>query len=105
MFICRLMMTEAYTTIPNTMRYYGRVENGKIIRYGAQMPFNFQLILHTGATSKATDYKRTVENWLNAMPKGNRIHANWVVCFEINFKSMKKKLSEDTHFAIADRQS
>lgn len=85
------MMTEAYTTIPNTMRYYGQIKNGKIIRYGAQMPFNFQLILHTGATSKAIDYKRTVEIWLNAMPNGDKIHANWVVCFGTSFKSMKKE--------------
>lgn len=83
------MMTEAYTSIRNTMPYYGGVENGKIVRYGAQIPFNFQLITNTNASSKASDYKRTIESWLNAMPKGDKIHANWVVSFEINFKSVK----------------
>lgn len=27
-------MTEAYSSIPNVQRYYGRVENGQIVEYG-----------------------------------------------------------------------
>lgn len=81
-------MTESYTTLPNTIRYYGQVETEKIVRYGGQIPFNFQLIMNTNTSSKASDYKTIIEIWLNAMPKGDKIHANWVVCFEIMSNSV-----------------
>lgn len=73
-------MTEAYSSLPNNLRYYGRVENGEIVEYGSQIPFNFDLITGTGRWSKASEFKQHIEAWINGMPKGKGIHANWVVC-------------------------
>lgn len=41
-------MTEAYSTIQNVQRYYGRVENGKIVEYGMQLraSVNFVQLAH-----------------------------------------------------------
>lgn len=75
-------MTEAYTSLPNTLKYYGKVGNGTILKYGSQVPFNFELISYTNFSSKASDYETNIENWLNGMPQGRGIHANWVVSFE-----------------------
>lgn len=72
-------MTEAYTSLPNTLRFYGKVENGVITQKGSQIPFNFELISKTSMGSTSTDFKTNIENWLNGMPKGQGIHANWVV--------------------------
>lgn len=72
-------MTEAYTSLPNTLRFYGKVENGKITQYGSQIPFNFELISKTSKLSTAVDFKTNIENWINGMPKGKGIEANWVV--------------------------
>lgn len=72
-------MTEAYTSLQNTLRFYGKVENGKITQYGSQIPFNFELISKTSKTSTAVDFKTNIDNWLNGMPKGKGIEANWVV--------------------------
>lgn len=74
-------MSEVYTKLPNMLRYYGKVENGKITKYGTQVPFNFEFILKLGFGSKASDYKTVIESWLNGMPKGTGIRANWVVSF------------------------
>lgn len=72
-------MTEAYTTLPNTLRFYGKVENGEITEYGSQIPFNFELISKTGKASTSQEYLKHINDWINAMPKGNGIQANWVV--------------------------
>lgn len=72
-------MSEAYTTLPNTLRFYGKVENSEITVYGAHIPFNFELISKTNMGTTAYEYKAHIENWLNGMPKGKKIHANWVV--------------------------
>lgn len=74
-------MTEAYTSLPNTLKYYGKVENGKILKYGSQVPFNFELISNTNFASEAGDFKTNIDNWLNGMPQGTGIQANWVVSF------------------------
>lgn len=75
-------MTEAYTSLKNTLRFYGKVENGVVMQYGSQIPFNFELISKTTAASTSADFKTHIEGWLNGMPKGNGIHANWVVSWE-----------------------
>lgn len=72
-------MTEAYTSLENNLRYYGVVENGEIVRYGSQIPFNFDLLTRTNKWTKASEYKEHIEDWINGMPKGKGIHANWVV--------------------------
>lgn len=74
-------MTEAYASLPNTLRYYGNVENGKLTKYGSQIPFNFELISKTNFSSKASDFKTNIENWLKGMPKAKEVQANWVVRF------------------------
>lgn len=76
---CSILMSEAYTNLPNTLRFYGKVENNKITQYGAQIPFNFELISKTSKTSTAFDFKANIENWINGMPKGKGIEANWAV--------------------------
>lgn len=68
----RIMMTEAYSTLENIQRYYG---DG--IRNGSQIPFNFHLLTQTYKDSKATVYKRLIDEWLKNMPKD--VEANWVV--------------------------
>lgn len=70
----RILMTEAYTALENTTRFYG---DGK--RLGAHIPFNFELISNINIQSKAGDIKKNIDNWLNAMPKGPQFKPNWVV--------------------------
>lgn len=77
-FFCgrRIIMTEAYTSLPNTLLFYGNATTN-----GSQIPFNFELISYTNISSKAPDYVKNINNWLNGMPKGKNARANWVVCF------------------------
>lgn len=83
--IHRMLMTEAYTSFENNLRYYGRVVNGEIVEYGSHLPFNFDLISRTNRYTKADVYKEKIEAWLNAMPKAEKIHANWLVSFSTQF--------------------
>lgn len=64
----KIMMTEAYTTLENTTRYY---------QYGSQVPFNFKLITDVNHTSNASDFKRVIEAWVAQTPKNGS--ANWVL--------------------------
>jgi len=66
------MITEAYTSMENTMRYYGNETN-----LGAHMPFNFGLIDRLNDNSNATQFNDAINNWLDNMPDGKC--ANWVV--------------------------
>lgn len=73
-------MSEAYSSLPKTLRYYGKTNNnGVVTQYGAQIPFNFQLLSNTDRNTKATVFKQYITDWLNNMPHGARLHANWVV--------------------------
>lgn len=79
------MMTEAYTSLENEIRFY---TDGT--REGSQIPFNFELISFINKSSTANDYKFRINSWLALMPSGYQ--ANWVVCtvllitvFYINF--------------------
>jgi len=62
------MMTEAYTSLENTTKYYN---------YGSHIPFNFNFIMNVTAVSNATTFKRTIEEWMKMMPEDGV--ANWVV--------------------------
>lgn len=62
------MMTEAYTTLENTIKYYN---------YGSHIPSNFNFIANATNTSDATTFKNIIEDWMKAIPKGGV--ANWVV--------------------------
>lgn len=75
----RILMTEGYATLEYMLKYYGTIENGRITRYGAHIPFNFLLMSNTGIGTKTHEFKTNIENWLKNMPKGNKIQANWVV--------------------------
>lgn len=71
-------MTEAYSTLNNTIRYYGRAENGVIVEKGSQIPFNFQLI-ETNVSTTALEFKKLIMGFIKRLPKGEKIEANWVV--------------------------
>lgn len=73
-----ILMAEAYGSIPQMVRYYGESENGTVVRYGSQIPFNFAL-MGLSQSSKAGDFINNIKVWINAMPNGVGIHANWVV--------------------------
>lgn len=68
----RVILTEAYADIKETMKYYG---NGA--RKGSHMPFNFALIENVNEFSSAKDIKFYTDRWLTYMPVG--MSANWVV--------------------------
>lgn len=70
----RVMISEAYTSLDNTMKYYGDKTN-----LGSHMPFNFGLITNLNKQSKASDFCDSVHEWLDNMPHGK--WANWVVNF------------------------
>lgn len=68
----KVIMVESYAKIDLNMKYYG-TETAP----GAHFPFNFELIKIANNESTATDYKNTVEAWINTMPAGHI--ANWVL--------------------------
>lgn len=69
----RVMLTEAYADIADTMRYYG---DGKG-RDGAHIPMNFLLITQLNHDSNARAFKDQIDMWLLHMPAGRT--ANWVL--------------------------
>ena len=68
----RIIMTEAYATLEDTIRFYG-AENRPI----AHFPFNFGMIEHLDKDSTAQQFKNVIDEWLTAMPAGAT--ANWVL--------------------------
>lgn len=72
-------MAEGYTSLPNTIRYYGEIVDGEIVRYGTHIPFNFMLLSNTWMGTGSYGYLWTIQDWIKALPKGKGIHSNWVV--------------------------
>lgn len=70
----KIIMTEVYADILNTMKYYG-ADDGSELR--AHFTFNFQLITKLNLNSTSRDVVDAVNEWLVYMP----LHytANWVV--------------------------
>jgi alpha-glucosidase len=68
----KIIMTEAYTTLDNTMKYYGNETVN-----GSHMPFNFQIILNLRSWSTASNVNDVIRSWMDHLPKGRT--ANWVV--------------------------
>lgn len=66
----KIIMTEAYTSLPNTVKYY---------KYGVNVPFNFMFVTGLNNHSTALDFKRSIDGWINNIPKGGNYIANWVV--------------------------
>jgi alpha-glucosidase len=70
----RIIMTEAYTSLANIVRFYG---DG--VRNGSHIPFSFELISNVNKDSTAKDYMTRIDTILKTVPKGS--HANWVVSY------------------------
>lgn len=68
----RIMMTEAYTSLDNLMKYYG---DGK--KNGSHMPFNFEVLMAMKKDSTAKHLKIASENYMNHIPAG--LSPNWVL--------------------------
>jgi hypothetical protein len=68
-------MSEAYTSVPNVMRYYVSDDGRKI---GSHFAFNFMLINDVGPDTNAEGFKTIVlDRWFDALPEGRT--SNWVV--------------------------
>ncbi|XP_043260143.1 maltase 1-like [Colletes gigas] len=63
-----VLMTEAYTNLNNTIKYYN---------FGANVPFNFKFITDVNANSTATDFQNVIDNWIKLTP--NEKVPNWVM--------------------------
>jgi alpha-glucosidase len=59
-----ILMTEAYASTFDTMRYYGDGDKRK----GAHMPFNFQLIFNFYRDANAENIKNGIFEWLDNVP-------------------------------------
>ncbi|XP_053689533.1 maltase 2-like [Sabethes cyaneus] len=70
----RVIMTESWSSLSVVATYYQDANK----RQGSNMPFNFQLILNLNKNSKASDFKRVIESWLNIVPDEQHV-ANWVL--------------------------
>ncbi|KAB0799128.1 hypothetical protein PPYR_07008 [Photinus pyralis] len=68
----RVIMTEAYTDINNTMRYYGEGDKN-----GAHFTFNFQFVSYLKKESTANDILNIINEWLDKMPA--KYTSNWVL--------------------------
>ncbi|XP_043483468.1 maltase 2-like [Leptopilina heterotoma] len=64
----KVMMTEAYTSLENTTKFYN---------YGSHIPFNFKFITDVSVTSKPEDFKNLINTWLSHTP-ANGV-GNWVM--------------------------
>lgn len=73
--VTKFMMTEAYATVAEQVKWYGKDENTP----GSHMPFNFALINNLDKDSKAPKFKEAIDEWMNQMPKFGDPHANWVM--------------------------
>jgi alpha-glucosidase len=68
-------MSEAYTSVPNVMRYYVSDDRRKI---GSHFAFNFMLINDVGPDTNAEGFKTIVlDRWFDALPEGRT--SNWVL--------------------------
>ncbi|XP_065339898.1 maltase A1-like [Cloeon dipterum] len=67
-----VMMVEAYTSLENTMKYYG----DEYIEY-AHFPFNFEIITNVNNKTTASELKAIIDRWQNALPSG--AWSNWVI--------------------------
>ncbi|XP_011307785.1 maltase 1 [Fopius arisanus] len=66
----KVMMTEAYTTLGNTTRFYDS---------GSHVPFNFFFITGANRNSTPDQFKSIIDNWLEETAKRNGAAANWVM--------------------------
>ncbi|KOC69746.1 Maltase 1 [Habropoda laboriosa] len=64
----KVLLTEAYTSWDNTLKYYN---------YGSNVPFNFKFITDADAKSNAKDFKMIIDRWIQGTPKDGV--SNWVM--------------------------
>ncbi|CAK9805314.1 Maltase 1 [Anthophora plagiata] len=64
----KVLLTEAYTSLENTLKYY---------EYGSNVPFNFKFIMDADETSNADHFKEIIDSWITRKPKDGV--ANWVM--------------------------
>ncbi|XP_044254966.1 maltase 2-like [Tribolium madens] len=70
----RILMTEAYTTLHNTMLYFGTPDGSKL---GAHFTFNFNLVGDVQRWASAYDIVESINKWLREIPE---IYASsWVL--------------------------
>lgn len=69
----RVLFTEAYASIEDTVRYYADEQGNP----RAHFPFNFVLIEKLNENSNVVDFKAEIDNWLSQVPEGAT--SNWVV--------------------------
>lgn len=76
-------MSEDYTSMDNTLKYYGKVENNKISKNAVEIPFIFYMAQEARHWYTAQLYKKAVEYCIervNHFAKGAaKIHPNWIV--------------------------
>ena len=72
-FHSRLLITEAYASVDNTIRYYKDFDN----TLGSHFPFNFGMIEYLNEHSNAHQFKNVIDEWIRKMPPGAT--ANWVL--------------------------
>ncbi|XP_011301861.1 maltase 2 [Fopius arisanus] len=64
----KILLTEAYTDMPQTIKYYDA---------GSNIPMNFMFITPLDNRSTTRDFKRNIDAWINDVPKGHS--PNWIV--------------------------
>lgn len=69
----RVLFTEAYASIENTIRYYTDEQGNP----RAHFPFNFILIERLNEDSDALAFKTEIDSWMSQVPAGST--SNWVV--------------------------
>ncbi|XP_023315955.1 maltase 1-like [Trichogramma pretiosum] len=65
----KVIMTEAYTSLVNTTKFYD---------YGSHVPFNFNFIMSVNNKSTAAEFKSVIDDWMSHTPKPHGV-ANWVM--------------------------
>lgn len=101
-FSYSILMTEAYTILDRVLNYYGKVKKDNVIgTYCAEIPFIFEMQVKTKHHSSAREIKKTILECVELLPRGEKIHPNWVVSIiNTDFLSKKLKCRKSHHFAV-----
>lgn len=83
----RVIMTEAYASMDNIIRYYGNSTHK-----GSNIPFNFEMIQRLNKNSNAKDFSQVIAEYLSKVPKGSE--PNWVLGNHDN-KRISTRFGED----------
>lgn len=70
----RILLIETYAPPEYSMQFYGNRTTE-----GAQIPFNFNLIMHFDKDKNAEDLIDAIDKWMKSIPYGRT--PNWVVSF------------------------